>query len=113
MSAPRIRGAFSLCIMSCVMLVAACGGGTTETGGNTGGTSPAALAKVSGDGQTGLVGQALSLPLSVKVTSSSGAIVSGATVNFVVTSGAASVNPTSTATDATGVAKTVVTLGSS
>lgn len=110
MFAPRIRGALSLCIMA---IAAACGGGTTENGGNGGDNSPAALAKVSGDGQTGLVGQALATPLSVKVSTSTGTVLSGVTVNFAVISGAASVNPSSATTDATGVAKTVVTLGSS
>ncbi len=110
MSAPRIRGALSLCIM---LVAAACGSGTSEPGGTNGGTTtPASLSKVSGDGQTGLVGTTLSLPLSVKVTSSSGAALKGVTVNFAVTSGAASVNPASATSDSTGAAKTVVTLGS-
>jgi hypothetical protein len=59
-----------------------------------------------------LIGTALATPLSVKVTTSSGTAVQGATVAFAVTSGAASVSPASSTTDATGVAQTTVTLGS-
>ncbi|HEX4681339.1 MAG TPA: hypothetical protein VH277_01450, partial [Gemmatimonadaceae bacterium] len=68
---------------------------------------------MSGNGQTGLVGTSLSLPLVVKVTNSSGAAMSGVTVNFAVTSGAASVNPAAATTDVNGQAQTVVTFGSS
>jgi hypothetical protein len=94
------------------MLAAACGGGTSEPGGTNGGnTTPSAVAIVSGNGQTGLVGQPLSLPLTVKVTNSAGAAVKGASVTFAVTSGAASVAPTTAITDTTGTARAVVTLG--
>jgi hypothetical protein len=68
---------------------------------------------LSGNGQVGLVGQTLSSPLVVKVASSSGVAVHGATVTFAVTSGAGTVSPTSATTDSSGQAKTQVTLGSS
>ncbi|HTE45227.1 MAG TPA: hypothetical protein VK636_08310 [Gemmatimonadaceae bacterium] len=106
MLASRVRGALSL---SAALAIVACGSGA-EPGGQ--GTAPSAVAIVSGNGQTGLVGAPLTLPLAVRVTSS-GTAVSGVTVNFTVASGAATVNPSSAPTDVTGQAKTQVTLGSS
>lgn len=113
MFAPRTRGALLLgpVLTLAVALMAGCGGGaTTDTTGTT--NTPAAVAIVSGNGQTGLVGTPASLPLVVKVTTSSGTVVSGATVTFAVTSGAATVSPASATTDANGQAKTTVTFGS-
>jgi hypothetical protein len=90
---------------------AACGGGGDTTG--TGSNSPSNLTIVSGNGQVGLVGTALALPLTVKVTNSSGTVLSGIAVQFAVASGAATVTPATASTDATGLAKATVTLGSS
>src|SRR5690242_7897450 len=88
----------------------ACGGSdSTGTGGSN---SPANLTIVSGNGQAGLLGTALSQPLVVKVTSSGGSPVAGVGVLFTVTSGAANVAPSSTTTDVNGQAQTNVTLGS-
>jgi len=70
------------------------------------------VAIVSGNDQVGLVGQALSGPLVVKVTANS-APVTGATVNFAVTAGTATLSPSASTTDGTGQAKTQVTLGNS
>ncbi len=107
MIAPRIRGALSFAVL---LAVAACGGGGTEPGGNK--PTPSAIAIVSGNNQVGSVGAALSLPLVVQV-SSNGTPLSGVTVNFAVTTGTASVSPTSTTTDASGQARASVTLGTS
>lgn len=101
----RIRGALSLCV---AFAVAACANNSEP---NLGGSSPSALDIVSGNGQVGLIGSALSLPLAVKV-SANGTAVSGASVTFAVINGAASVSPGTVTTDATGQAKTQVTLGS-
>lgn len=90
-------------------IAAACGGSTEPPAG--GGASQIQI--VSGNGQVQLVGQALPAPLVVKVINSSGSPVQGATVTFTVASGAATVSPASATTDATGQAKTTVTLGSS
>ena len=106
----RSRWSLPLLTTLVALVATACGGGTSEPKGNA---AAGKIAIVSGNGQVGFVGQTLSTPLSVKVTSSSGTPVPGATVTFTVTSGAASVSPGTTATDATGVAKTNVTLGSS
>jgi hypothetical protein len=111
MLARRIRGALTLGTGLLVLAAAACGGGSDVTGGGSNGTA-ANLAIVSGNGQVGQIGTALQTPLVVKVTTSSGSTLSGATVSFAVTSGAASVSPSSTTTDAGGLAKTTVTLGS-
>ena len=109
MFARRSRWALSLLTTFGAMVATACGSGSTEPRG----AAAANIQVVSGNGQVGLVGQTLSSPLVVKVTSSSGTALSGATVTFAVTSGAATVSPASTTTDAAGQAKTTVTLGSS
>lgn len=65
--------------------------------------TPSVVALVSGDAQTGLVGTGLTLPLVVKVTNQGGAPVSGVTVNFAASGGAALQSATAT-TDANGLA---------
>jgi hypothetical protein len=107
MRAPRHRFAWSFVA---VFAVAACAG-STEPGGVD--KTPSSVAVVSGNNQTGLIGSTLSTPLVVKVTTSAGAAVRGATVTFAVVSGAASVSPASARTDSTGRAQTTLTLGSS
>jgi len=96
-------------VAALAILAAACGGSTEPPAG--GGASQIQI--VSGNGQVQLVGQALPSPLVVKVINSSGSPVVGATVTFSVASGSATVSPGSATTDATGQAKTNVTLGSS
>ena len=90
---------------------AACGG--SDSTGTTSTTTPSGLTIVSGNGQVGLIGTALAQPLVVKVTSATGAPLAGIAVQFSVASGAATVLPSTAATDVTGQAKAVVTLGSS
>jgi len=84
--------------------------------GSDGGTSPppppavtVAKAPVSGDGQSGTVGQALANPIRVLVTRD-GAPEVGATVTWAATGTGASVSPTSVVTDAAGLAATTWTL---
>ena len=91
-----------------VVAAAACGGSTEPATG----TGASQIQIVSGNGQVQLVGQALPSPLVVKVVNGSGSPLPGATVTFSVASGAASVSPTTATTDAAGLAKTTVTLGS-
>ena len=67
---------------------------------------------VSGNGQVGIVGATAVSPLVVKVTGASNTPIKGASVTFAVTVGAASLSPTTATTDATGQAKSLVTLGS-
>ena len=104
---PRVSGALSLVLAS---IVAACGGSSEPTG--TVSSTPSAVTIVSGNGQVGLVGQALSVPLVVRVSSTT-TPVKGATVTFAVVTGSATAAPGSTTTDSTGQAKTLVTLGAS
>ncbi len=106
MLARNVRGAV---FVFGVVVVAACGGGSSEPSGGSGAT---AIDIVSGNGQSQLIGSPLTSPLVVRVTAS-GTAVKGATVAFAVTAGSATVTPTSMATDATGQAKAQVTLGSS
>src|SRR5216683_3309672 len=81
-----------------------------------GGTGPAgpttsAIAPVSGNAQSGTVGQALSQPLAVRVTDQAGAGVSGVQVSWAVTTGAGSLAASSTISDAQGQASVMWTLG--
>ena len=105
MLAPHIRGALSLFGLTAL---AACGGGSSEPNG--GNTDPSDVSIVSGNGQVGLPGTVLPVPIAVRVTSS-GTPIRGKAVNFAVTAGAASVSPAAATTDSSGQAKTQVTLG--
>lgn len=76
--------------------------------------TPAVLAKQGGDNQTAEPGQAVAIAPSVKVTSSSGAAVSGVVVTFAVASGGGTVTGATPTTGADGVAAVGSwTLGSS
>jgi Domain of unknown function DUF11/PKD domain/Bacterial Ig-like domain/Bacterial Ig-like domain (group 2) len=72
---------------------------------------PANLALVSGDNQTGTVGQALSAPLVVKVTDASNNAVPSVPVTFSVLTGGGTVAPVLTSTNTLGLASTSLTLG--
>jgi len=74
-------------------------------------TQSSIVIKASGDNQAGAPNTTLPNPLVVTLLNSSGNPVSGATVNFTVTSGGGSVSPTSAVTNASGQASTVLTLG--
>ena len=60
--------------------------------------TPSVVALVSGDAQTGTVGTGLTLPLVVKVTGANGAAMSGVTVTFAASGGAALQSATATLT---------------
>ncbi len=106
MSVGRFRVTLGL---AALVAAAACGDGGTSP--NNRSATPAVLSIISGNGQTGLVGSTLSIPLTVRVVSASGASVSNAVVAFSVSQGAATVSPTSVTTDTSGMASTIVTLG--
>lgn len=72
---------------------------------------PAAMIKVSGDGQTGVASQALALPLVVQVNGADNLGVPGVTVTFAVVSGGGSLDSTQLVTDSLGRAFAFVTLG--
>jgi hypothetical protein len=88
---------------SLVWLLAACG---DSSGPQAGG-----IVIVTGDLQSGPSGGNPPLPLRVRVTGSGGAPFSGARVTWQVVSGAGTLTPTSSTTDAQGEATTTVTLG--
>jgi uncharacterized protein (TIGR03437 family) len=69
------------------------------------------IQKVSGDQQTATISTAFPLPLVVKLVDSGGNGVSGAQVNFQVTSGSATLGSATATTDSTGQASTTVTAG--
>lgn len=71
----------------------------------------AAIALSGGAGQSATINTALATPLEVRVVDQFGNGVAGSTVAWEVTGGGGSVAPTSSATNATGNASTVWTLG--
>ena len=87
-----------------------CGGGDGDNGGTPPSTTAIAKASSSGDAQTGPVGQALGAPLQVVVTDG-GAPAAGATVTWSTTAATGSMTPTSTPTDANGIASSSWALG--
>src|SRR5574341_1526177 len=89
------------------LALAQCG----KDGAGPGSLRPAAIVLLSGNGQTGTVGQNLSQPLVVQVTTSDGRGVPNVTVSWSVTAGGGSLTAASTQTDPTGVASVVWSLG--
>jgi plastocyanin len=89
-------------------------GGLGGCGGDdgNGGTPPSttSLTKEDGDGQAGIVGQALPSPLVVRVTED-GAPLTGATVTWSTATAGGSLTPATSTTDETGVASSNWTLG--
>lgn len=71
----------------------------------------ATLVSVSGDGQMGTAGTALSSPLVVRALDGDGQPIAGATVSWSVTSGGGSVSSSSTTTGSDGTASVTWTLG--
>ena len=73
--------------------------------------APAALTKISGDGQQGTVGQQLSQPVVVRITDQFSNPIAGATVTWEIALGGGSVTASSSVTDAAGHASVGWTLG--
>ena len=95
-------------VAACLMLIAAC------SSGDSGSPPPppalvAARAPISGNAQTGTVGQPLASPIRVLVTRD-GAPEPGATVTWAATGTGASIAPPSGVTDAAGLAQATWTL---
>ncbi|MEX0935428.1 MAG: protein kinase [Gemmatimonadota bacterium] len=72
---------------------------------------PAAVTVAAGGGQEGAAGQALPLPVEIRVVDGTGAPVSGVPVQFGVQSGGGEVEPAAAATDPGGTARTTWVLG--
>ena len=102
-NSPRHRGAWWIFAF---VLAAACKGDTEPTGSRIRSLTP-----VGGDNQTGFVSTSLSSPLVVEAKGTDGKALPGVTVTFRVTSGAATVDPASSVTDAAGRAQTRLTFG--
>jgi hypothetical protein len=66
---------------------------------------------VSGNTQTGAVGQQLPVPLTVRATDADGKPVSGVPISFVVTAGGGFTDPLQVNTDSDGLASTTLTVG--
>ena len=90
--------------------VSACGGDNNPITANTS-VTPASVVVLSGDGQSAITGSALAQSLVVKVSSSKGSAVVGATVTFRIASGTATLSTASAITDNSGSAGTSVTVG--
>jgi len=73
--------------------------------------APAAIVKISGDGQSGAAGTALANPLVVQVNSAAGNGIAGVVVSFAVTAGSATLNTQTAVTNSSGQAQVSVTLG--
>ena len=72
---------------------------------------PASAFPAAGNGQTGPAGSPLEQPLVVKVVDAHGNGIAGIEVEWEVTAGGGSVDPTRSTTDLSGMAATVLTLG--
>jgi len=79
---------------------------------SSGSVGPTALAIVSGNGQTGNLNAALAQPLVVRVSGDGGASFPGATVNWAVSAGSATLGSATSQTDTGGRASITVTMGS-
>lgn len=86
-------------------------GGGGDGGGGGNGAEPAAIATVSGSGQSAKTQEAVSQPFVVAVTDADGAAVSNVTVTWSVVDGPGSISPTSSTTNAQGQASTTFTGG--
>ena len=73
---------------------------------------PHTLRKLSGDNQQGLAGEQLAKPFVVSVLDEDGAAIAGAVVTFSVTAGGGTLSVTTATTNASGQARSTLTLGS-
>ncbi len=97
---------FGLSLLIALALVD-CGGG----GGGGTGPTPNTIAVSAGNNQVGAAGTALPESLAVIVRDQGGAPLAGVNVTFTITAGGGSVSPTARSTSASGIAKTLRTLG--
>lgn len=104
----------TLAAVSSVLALAlgGCGGGGTSSSaaGAFFLSTPNTVAVVSGNGQGGTVGSALTYPLVVRVTNYDGAGLPNVTVTFAVTSGEGTLASPTATTDSNGYAQTTFTL---
>src|SRR3982751_5107492 len=103
------RGRTFLYVLTTVIVgvATACSDSTGPTG-----SSAAAIAAVSGNGQTGSLNAAPGAPSVFAVTNAAANPVAKVTVTFSITAGAGTLSPTTAVTDANGTASTNLTPGS-
>lgn len=94
-----------------VTIIATVNGGPSVTFNLTNNIVISAINAVSGGGQTAITGQTFANPLIVSVVDNNKNPVSGISVSFAVTTGSATVNPTTANTGSNGQAQTTVTAG--
>lgn len=99
---PARRAAATL---ASLLLLGACGGAPEDP------VTPGSIGIATGNNQTGVVGTALPATLSVVVRDTKGRLISGQRVDWDVAAGAGTVTPAASRTDASGVAVTTWTLG--
>jgi hypothetical protein len=112
---PRILSLVLLCVPAAVvsLLLAGmtgCGGGS-DGAVRVSSPNPAALTAVSGNYQSGTVGEVLPSPLVVRVDDQSGRPYAGATVTWTITSGGGAVDHASSMTGGDGTVSALWTLG--
>ena len=105
MSSYRIHRTCPLLVLAASVVTGACG----DPGPSP--VMPSALVVSAGDHQAGPVGVPLPIPLQVALTGTDGRPFSGAVVTWRLTSGDGSMSPDSATTDASGIARTTLTLG--
>ena len=99
-------------LRSLVLLALLAGCGTAEQPVGPSHPIPAAfIARVSGDGQDGIVGSTLPQPLVVEVRDEDRHLLAGAVVAFSVAAGGGTISAISAVTDASGLARVTWTLG--
>lgn len=91
------------------LLLTACQGNGLGPGDDP--RPPVAIAVEAGNGQSGIVGQALAQPIVVRVTDAEGRGVGGVSVTFTAAAGSGSFEPASAVTDEQGEANAAWTLG--
>ena len=106
-TARRGRTLLAVLATAFVSIATACSDSTSPAG-----SSAAAIAAVSGNGQTGSINATLQSPIVFKVTNTADNPVAGVTVAFSISSGVGTLSPTTAVTDANGTASTQLTLGS-
>ncbi|MFO7588186.1 MAG: Ig-like domain-containing protein [Gemmatimonadota bacterium] len=110
---PQVAGTWTyLCEVHPAIMVGATITATDGGNGGGGGAEATAVAVVSGDGQSGKTLEELGAPFVVLVTDADADPVSGATVDWSVTSGGGTLSDASTTTDAQGEASVTFTPGS-
>ena len=92
--------------ITCVGVLASCSDSTSPAT-----PTAAAIAAVSGSGQTGALNATLTSPIVFEVTTAADAPVVGVTVAFSITAGSGTLSPTTAVTDANGAVSTQLTLG--